>query len=339
MSGKPGGATPKISVIIPVYNGASFISQTLDSILGQEGSPPDEVIVIDDGSTDQTPGVLRKYQGRILYRRIPNSGVAEARNVGLEMATGQLVAFCDHDDLWAKDKLLKQAQVLRDFSGVGLCSANFINFDSAPTRNGLDHFRQLNYRRRLPLNAPMGDALRHLLRENFIGTASTVLLCRDLAEKVGFFAPGYVPCDDYEYWLRCAMVTDFFLLPEILVYKRIHQSNLSHNRICLYSKSKEVIESIRRDYGGIIRKERLISICNLSRARHSDRLGDEYFEAGKKRKAFQLYWHGMAEAATAENLASFFWKISKKTLRLLTFDGVNKRKIRLWGKALWRRKT
>jgi len=329
---------PTISVIIPVFNGAPFICKTLDSILKQEGSPPDEVIVVDDGSTDQTPSVLNKYGSRIIYHRIPNSGVAEARNKGLEISTGQLIAFCDHDDLWAKDKLQKQLNVLLHFPTVGLCSGNFIRFHSAQNKDSRNHFAQLNYRRKLMLDAPMTDQLfRHLLRENFIGTTSTVILRRNLVEKVGLFAPGYVPCDDYDYWLRCAMFTNFFLLSDVLVYKRIHESNLSHNRIRLFAKSTKVIEDIGIRYGSYIQEKKMIADRNLSLARHSDRLGDEYFEAGNMRRAFQLYCRGMAEAITAGNLASLLWKMAKKTIRLITFNFIKKPKIRLGGNSISRK--
>jgi len=329
---------PTISVIVPVYNGAPFISPTLDSILSQEGGPPDEVIVIDDGSTDQTPLVLSKYEGRIIYHRIPNSGVAEARNKGLEISTGQLVAFCDYDDLWAKDKLQKQLSVLDRFPMVGLCGGNFIRFHTAPNNDSKDHFAQLKFRRGMIMDARMtGMPFRLLLRENFIGTASTVILRRNLVETVGFFAPGYVPSEDYDYWLRCAMVTDFFLLSDILVYKRIHEFNLSHEQIRLYTRSKQVIEDIGKQYGSYIQGKKLIADCNLSRAWHSGRLGDEYFEAGKMRKAFRLYCNGMGEAVTAGNLASSVWKMAKKTIRLITFDCVNRHKLRLWGKSILRR--
>lgn len=94
-----------ISVVIPTYNRAALISETLEAVFGQS-APADEVIVVDDGSTDETPSVLARYRGRIRLIRTVNGGELVARNVGLRAARGRLVAFCDDDDLWERDFLL-----------------------------------------------------------------------------------------------------------------------------------------------------------------------------------------------------------------------------------------
>lgn len=99
MAGRDG-----ISVIVPVYNRAALLPATLDAILGQTLAPM-EVIVIDDGSTDATPAVLRSYMPRIRVLRVPNGGDLAARNAGISMASGRLLAFCDSDDLWRPDYL------------------------------------------------------------------------------------------------------------------------------------------------------------------------------------------------------------------------------------------
>ena len=93
-----------ISVIVPTYNRAGMIRETLDAILSQT-LPPDEVIVVDDGSLDDTHAVLAVYGARVKTVRIPNSGDLVARNVGVKAATGRFVAFCDSDDLWTPDFL------------------------------------------------------------------------------------------------------------------------------------------------------------------------------------------------------------------------------------------
>jgi len=88
-----------ISVVIPTYNRASFLPATLDAVLAQT-LPPDEIIVVDDGSEDETQEVLRSYAPQVRHLRIPNSGELVARNTGVRAASGNLVAFCDSDDLW-----------------------------------------------------------------------------------------------------------------------------------------------------------------------------------------------------------------------------------------------
>jgi glycosyltransferase involved in cell wall biosynthesis len=94
---------PSVSVIVPVYNGAAFLADAVDSI-GRQTQPPDEVIVIDDGSTDATPAIAARWRG-IRYRYQPNAGPAAARNRGLEMATGDIIGMLDADDLWPSERM------------------------------------------------------------------------------------------------------------------------------------------------------------------------------------------------------------------------------------------
>ena len=102
----------RISVVIPAYDRADLIPETLDAILGQT-LVPFEVIVVDDGSRDATWEVLQSYASRVRSIRIENSGDLVARNAGLRLATGELVAFCDSDDLWRPDFLEAMAGLIR----------------------------------------------------------------------------------------------------------------------------------------------------------------------------------------------------------------------------------
>jgi len=99
-----------VSVIIPTYNRANLIGDTLDAILGQT-NPPAEIIVVDDGSTDDTAGVVGRYAGAVRYHRIENSGPGAARNTGVSLARGSWIAFCDSDDLWLPTKLERQLRL------------------------------------------------------------------------------------------------------------------------------------------------------------------------------------------------------------------------------------
>lgn len=116
--------TPRISVVVPAYNRAHLIGETLEAILGQ-ALPPAEVIVVDDGSTDATPDVLARYAGPVRTLRIPNSGELVARNTGLRAAQGDLVAFCDSDDLWRADHLASMARLWARWPETRAAYANF----------------------------------------------------------------------------------------------------------------------------------------------------------------------------------------------------------------------
>jgi glycosyltransferase involved in cell wall biosynthesis len=113
-----------ISVVVPTYNRASLIGETLESILRQT-RPADEVIVVDDGSTDNTSQVLAAYAGRVVVLHQPNSGDLVARNHGLRVAQGNLVAFCDSDDLWLPEFLASMEHLFQVEPGLSAAYGNF----------------------------------------------------------------------------------------------------------------------------------------------------------------------------------------------------------------------
>lgn len=113
-----------VSIIIPTYNRAHLIKRAIDSAL-REILPGDEIIVIDDGSTDDTEQVLSVYKGDIIYKKIPNSGAGAARNFGIRMSKNPLVAFLDSDDEWMPDKIGLQRAFMKARSDVLLCFTDF----------------------------------------------------------------------------------------------------------------------------------------------------------------------------------------------------------------------
>ena len=114
----------EISVVIPSYNRASLIRETLNAVLSQTLSP-DEIIVVDDGSDDDTQSVLASYGNSIRLMYIPNSGDLVARNTGLRAARDRLVAFCDSDDLWTADFLAKMSAQWRATTDLLVCYSDF----------------------------------------------------------------------------------------------------------------------------------------------------------------------------------------------------------------------
>lgn len=99
-----------VSVIIPVYNSEKYLAEAIESVLAQTYCPT-EVIVVDDGSTDRTPEVAKQFSKKIRYYYQKNGGIGVARNTGVDVATGQFLAFLDSDDLWLKDKLMRQMAI------------------------------------------------------------------------------------------------------------------------------------------------------------------------------------------------------------------------------------
>ena len=121
-----------VSVIIPTYNSGPFVTETIDSVLCQT-HPHREIIVVDDGSTDDTPARVRHYGSKISYIRQSNAGVGAARNIGIRAASGDYLAFLDSDDLWLPEKLEVQLAVAARYPDSGLIACDGEYFDGTTT--------------------------------------------------------------------------------------------------------------------------------------------------------------------------------------------------------------
>ncbi|MDY6945264.1 MAG: glycosyltransferase family A protein [Pseudomonadota bacterium] len=131
-------SNPLVSVIIPTYNRAALLREAVESALQQTYSPI-EVVVVDDGSTDDTGAVMQEFGERIRYSRRPNGGVNAARNVGIKQAKGQFLAFLDSDDLWEPYKIELQVALLKKFADAAFTFSNFFIFTgSDPRADGVD---------------------------------------------------------------------------------------------------------------------------------------------------------------------------------------------------------
>ncbi|MCC5907089.1 MAG: glycosyltransferase family 2 protein [Balneolaceae bacterium] len=117
-----------LSVIIPVYNGERYISDAIDSVLAQNYSPI-EIIVVDDGSTDSTKKVLKKYKDQIVYIYKKNGGISSARNAGLDAVKGEFIAFIDADDIWHPSKLKKQFSLFDEYKSLEIAIGLSIDFE------------------------------------------------------------------------------------------------------------------------------------------------------------------------------------------------------------------
>src|SRR5437879_7719954 len=131
------GQTPTVRFVSSTYTPASYIGPALDSVFAQS-RPPAEVIVVDDGSTDETSERIAPYRDRLVYIRQPNQGVAQARNTGVRTARGDLLAFLDGDDLWEPEKLARQVAAACAPPDSGLIAVNGVQFsETRLTRESL----------------------------------------------------------------------------------------------------------------------------------------------------------------------------------------------------------
>jgi glycosyltransferase involved in cell wall biosynthesis len=187
---------PRVSVVVPVYNAAPFLESALDSILAQS-YPADhiEVIVIDDGSSDDSLKIADRYSDRLHDLKIcsqPNGGVSSARNLGIMLSNGELIAFLDADDRWRPDKLKAQVSVFDADPSLGLvhCGCAFVDESGTPIP-GWSRQSRLD----------QGDILLEFVCDFFLIT-STVMVPRSVLDIVGGFDEGLKVGEDNERFLR-----------------------------------------------------------------------------------------------------------------------------------------
>jgi glycosyltransferase involved in cell wall biosynthesis len=189
---------PSVSVIIPAYNAARYITEAVDSVLAQT-CPPAEVLIIDDGSTDNTEGQLRKYDDRVRYIYQQNQGVASARNRGMREAQGNLIAFLDADDVWHPEKLRWQLMALAQRPELGAVSTGRFDWPgtSYPELALAD-----------PLASMSQISWSKLVIRNTLDT-SAIVVRSDVLKAVGLFDTRLQGPEDFDLWLRITEVTTF----------------------------------------------------------------------------------------------------------------------------------
>lgn len=206
-----------VSVIIPAYNAAKTILETIQSIQQQTFSDF-ELIVINDGSTDETLEVLATISDpRLKIFSYENGGLPVARNRGIEQATGEYLSFIDADDLWTPNKLESQLAALDQHpdAGVAYSWTAFIDENS----NFLYAWQPIYYQ---------GNVYPDLLIENFISSGSNILVKRQIVDMAGRFDPLLKSAEDWEYYVRLAALCPFALVPEYqILYRRSSQSMTS----------------------------------------------------------------------------------------------------------------
>lgn len=199
-----------VSVIIPTFNRESTIEKSIYSVLNQTYQNI-ELIVVDDNSSDDTESIVKNIQDdRIIYiKNVNNYGVATSRNIGIERATGDFIAFNDSDDTWKLDKIEKQMRVMKSNSDCMLvyCAFNKIY---------LDGHRERVPNNEMSLENLQGNIFMSLLKRNFVST-QTMLFRRKCLEQEGLFKTGLRALDDYELVLRVAEKHKILFVNECLV--------------------------------------------------------------------------------------------------------------------------
>ena len=200
-------AGPRVSVVLPTYNRGWILEQAVDSVLGQDYANL-ELIVVDDGSTDDTKGLLSMFGDRIAVIRQANRGVSAARNAGIRAATGELIALLDSDDTWLPGKVTAQVSFFSNHPDALVCQTQEIWI-----RNGVRVNPGKRHRKEAGMIFERSLAL-------CLVSPSAVMMRKSLLDEVGLFDEALPACEDYDLWLRIAWKHPIHLIDQPLIVKR-----------------------------------------------------------------------------------------------------------------------
>ncbi len=262
---------PKVSVIVPSYNSGHFLKEALESALAQTFQDF-EILVIDDGSTDQTKSIVeeyvKRYPDKIHYKYQENTGLPGARNTGLRQARGEYIALLDADDKWLEHRLAKTVAAIETDPRIGVAHANIARFD----KDG-----QI-------LDVPKRDAqylsgwiFKYIFLRNAHVSCPTVLFKKKCCDTLGMFDENlaYLGCEDRELWLRIAKEYKFVYIDEVLAYYRITMNSMSKNMDKMMQARMYVVNKFCPKNGGNQR------LRNKAIAKIHRDLADEFLSSQK----------------------------------------------------------
>ena len=234
---------PFISVIVPTYNRADFVGETIESILNQTYKYF-ELIIIDDGSTDNTEEVIGKFKdSRIKYIKTDNwGGPARPRNTGIKKAKGEYIAFCDDDDIWLPKKLEKQIRVFQVSNETAMLYTRFRTIEGEIISNRI-----------FPENGmyKSGNMFKSIYLRNLIA-CSSVMIRRSVLDQVGLFNtdPNLIAIEDADLWLRIALKYNIKCTDDLpLLIYRIHSQSISQG-VIQRTKRSIILRKRYKKYAG-----------------------------------------------------------------------------------------
>jgi glycosyltransferase involved in cell wall biosynthesis len=288
---------PKVSVVIPTFNYAQYVTYAVQSVLNQSVSDF-EIILVDDGSTDNTQAVLAPFQPHIRYIYQDNRGLAAARNTGIRAAAGEYIAFLDSDDWWLPTKLERQVALLDRRDELGLVYCDFCwQYDETGT---VVRSPQRGWFR-------SGFVFADLLVQNFIQTPTPIVRSQ-VFNAVGLFDESLPAREDWDMWLRIAARFEIAFVDEVLAIYRFHSRNMSRNYRLTYKCELQVFSKAVTSFPELTEqagchKNRRLAELELG-------LGKELWLAGECADARRRYWR----AARANP-----WQIQPYIVGLMSF--------------------
>jgi glycosyltransferase involved in cell wall biosynthesis len=304
-----------VSIVIPAYNNAKFLPEAIESVLDQTYKDY-EIIVVDDGSTDNTKEVLAPYFDKIKYIQQQNQGAGNARNTGIRHSQGEYIAFLDADDVWLPEKLHIQINYLNNNPRIAMV----YSLSYSMSEDG----KQIKKKGKWGRTLPSENLFDVLFLHNIIPT-STVVVRNEVFNTIGLFDESLINSQDRDLWLRIARELNVAGISKLLSKYRHTSGSLR--------KNKGAIEFIRR----VIEKHYKLSI-DLGRpisttlykkalARSFFRAGKRHLRAGDKEKALENFFLSLKYSAfNFRTIKYFFITYIKNALGYFTTPRVQKEK-------------
>lgn len=292
---------PRVSVIIPVRNGKDYIQEALDSVL-QQSFTALELLLIDDGSTDDDYDRYAPPDQRVRVIHLTGTGVSRARNVGMAQSRGEFIAFLDADDVWFPGKLEAQVRYFDAHPDVGVVFGKFIRWPAlpgggfAPASSLIQDVSQLSKTE----EERSGWLYTRLLNGLLVGM-NTAVARRPVYEAIGGFNESMRQGEDYDFWLRASRVAEMHSLDGAVALYRIHSASAMH-RLSSDNHLANLLKAASMRWGLVTQGG-----LGLSHKAFDERLGSVYFD-----HAYSHYWHGDRTVARAA-----FWQALKKGHRPL----------------------
>jgi glycosyltransferase involved in cell wall biosynthesis len=224
------------SIIIPTYNHAKYIERSISCALAQTYKEI-EVIVIDDGSTDDTPEIVKKFGDSIIYHRKTNGGLGAARNTGLKMSSGKYIQFLDSDDIIDKKKVEKQVKILEKDERIAVVYSDCSCTEPGGTEIGNTSYSLAENENPLPV----------LLKRTLFSVHAGIVR-RSVIEDVGLFDESRVAQEDWDLWLRIALKGHAYkYMPGNLAHYDQSGSGMVHNPTLMFRRTKHLLNKFLND--------------------------------------------------------------------------------------------